>query len=185
MPTPKVLDENAYKNLQTSNSAEYVTINEIVVTGGKWMLGETEIAHWEGNAPSANTTALNARVALLKDGVKFNLVGVNVTLSNKGALQIAVHSADQIVIDWVPSVSVDLKEIGIGKTAKITVTANPAVTTDVKATFVSETMQLQLLTKTALSPVLQQVLSQSRSQQTVTLYRQRPSRLLPRLKHLS
>lgn len=138
MPTPKVLDENAYKNLQTSNSAEYVTINEIVVTGGKWMLGETEIAHWEGNAPSANTTALNARVALLKDGVKFNLVGVNVTLSNKGALQIAVHSADQIVIDWVPSVSVDLKEIGIGKTAKITVTANPAVTTDVKATFVSE-----------------------------------------------
>lgn len=142
MPTPKVLDENAYKNLQKSNSAEYVTINEIVVSGGKWMLGETEIAHYEGNAPSANTTALNARVALLEDGVKFNLVGVNVTLNNKGALQIAVHSADQVVIDWVPVAAVDLKEIGVNGTAKITVTANPAVTTDVKATFVTENDQI-------------------------------------------
>lgn len=142
MPTPKVLDENAYKNLQKSNSAEYVTINEIVVSGGKWMLGETEIAHYEGNAPSANTTALNARVALLKDGVKFNLVGVNVTLNNKGALQIAVHSADQVVIDWVPVATVDLKEIGVNGTAKITVVADPAVTTDVKAEFVTENDQI-------------------------------------------
>lgn len=134
---PTVLDEEAYKKLTFKDSALLVTINGVKYTGGKWMLGETEIAHYEGNAAAANSAALTARVALLKEGVEFDLVGVNVAV-NKEKLQVTLNSADQVVIDWVPVVSVDVKEIGIGKTAKITVVADPAVTTDVKATFVSE-----------------------------------------------
>ena len=138
---PTVLDEEAYKKLTLKDSALLVTINGVKYTGGKWMLGETEIAHWEGSAAAANSAALNARVALLKEGVEFDLVGVNIAVNNK-ALQVTLNSADQVVIDWVPVATVDLKEIGVNGTAKITVTANPAVTTDVKATFVTENDQI-------------------------------------------
>lgn len=138
---PTVLDEEAYKKLTLKDSALLVTINGVKYTGGKWMLGETEIAHWEGSAAAANSAALNARVALLKEGVEFDLVGVNIAV-NKKVLQVTLNSADQVVIDWQPVATVDLKEIGVNGTAKITVVADPAVTTDVKATFVTENDQI-------------------------------------------
>ncbi len=140
--TAKVINDQAgYDALTVANSAELVTINGLVVKNGKWMIGDTVVEHWEGNALSGDSAAVNAIVALLNDGVSFNLVNVNVSV-NYNKLQVIVLKAEQVVIDWVPVATVDLKEIGVNGTAKITVTANPAVTTDVKATFATENDQI-------------------------------------------
>lgn len=137
--TAKVLDEEAYKSLTLANTSELVTIKGVVFTNNKWMLGATEISKYTGNAK--DSASLNARVALLKEGVSFDLVNVHVS-ANNNKVQLTVDAAECIVIDWVPVATVDLKEIGVNGTAKITVTANPAVTTDVKATFVTENDQI-------------------------------------------
>ena len=140
--TAKVINDQAgYDALTLANSAELVTINGLVVKNGKWMIGDTVVEHWEGNALSGDSAAVNAIVALLNNGVSFKLVNVNVSV-NYNKLQVIVLKAEQVVIDWVPVATVDLKEIGVNGTAKITVTANPAVTTDVKATFVTENDQI-------------------------------------------
>ena len=140
--TAKVINDQAgYDALTVANSSELVTINGLVVKNGNWMIGDTVVAHWEGNALSGDSAAVKAIVALLNDGVSFKLVNVNVSVNNN-KLQVIVLKAEQVVIDWVPVATVDLKEIGVNGTAKITVTANPAVTTDVKATFVTENDQI-------------------------------------------
>ena len=140
--TAKVINDQAgYDALTLANSAELVTINGLVVKNGKWMIGDTVVEHWEGNALSGDSAAVNAIVALLNNGVSFKLVNVNVSV-NYNKLQVIVLKAEQVVIDWVPVATVDLKEIGVNGTAKITVTSNPAVTTDVKATFVTENDQI-------------------------------------------
>lgn len=140
--TAKVINDQAgYDALTLANSAELVTINGLVVKNGKWMIGDTVVEHWEGNALSGDSAAVNAIVALLNNGVSFKLVNVNVSV-NYNKLQVIVLKAEQVVIDWVPVATVDLKEIGVNGTAKITVTANPAVTTDVKAEFVTENDQI-------------------------------------------
>lgn len=137
--TAKVLDEEAYKSLTLANTSELVTIKGVVFTNNKWMLGATEISKYTGNAK--DSASLNARVALLKEGVSFDLVNVHVS-ANNNKVQLTVDAAECIVIDWQPVATVDLKEIGVNGTAKITVTANPAVTTDVQATFVTENDQI-------------------------------------------
>ncbi len=140
--TAKVINDQAgYDALTLANSAELVTINGLVVKNGKWMIGDTVVEHWEGNALSSDSAAVNAIVALLNDGVSFNLVNVNVSV-NYNKLQVIILKAEQVVIDWQPVATIDLKEIGVNGTAQITVTANPAVTTDVKATFVTENDQI-------------------------------------------
>ncbi|UKI21310.1 MAG: Ig-like domain-containing protein [Christensenella sp.] len=133
----KDLDEAAYKALTINNSAELVNLKGLKVNGGKFMLGETAIAYYTGNVADANKADLEAMVALLKDGVNFDLVNVNVCV-NKNAVQIEIVRASSIVIDWEPVATIDIAEIGVEVTAQITVTAKPAVTTDIKATFVSD-----------------------------------------------
>lgn len=133
----KDLDEAAYKALTINNSAELVNLKGLKVAGGKFMLGETAIAYYTGNVADANKADLEAMVALLKDGVNFDLVNVNVCV-NKNAVQIEIVRASSIVIDWAPVAEIDVAEIGINDIAQITVTASPAVTTDIKATFVSD-----------------------------------------------
>lgn len=133
----KDLDEAAYKALTINNSAELVNLKGLKVTGGKFMLGETAIAYYTGNVADANKADLEAMVALLKDGVNFDLVNVNVCV-NKNAVQIEIVRASSILIDWAPVARIDVAEIGINDIAQITVTASPAVTTDIKATFVSD-----------------------------------------------
>ena len=133
----KDLDEAAYKALTIDNSAELVNLKGLKVTGGKFMLGETAIAYYTGNVADANKSDLEAMVALLKDGVNFDLVNVNVCV-NKNAVQIEIVRASSIVIDWAPVAEIDVAEIGINDIAQITVTASPAVATDIKATFVSD-----------------------------------------------
>lgn len=133
----KDLDEAAYKALTINNSAELVNLKGLKVTGGKFMLGETAIAYYTGNVADANKADLEAMVALLKDGVNFDLVNVNVCV-NKNAVQIEIVRASSIVIDWAPVAEIDVAEIGVNDIAQITVTASPAVTTDIKATFVSD-----------------------------------------------
>lgn len=132
----KDLDEAAYKALTIGNSAELVNLKGLKVAGGKFMLGETAIAYYTGNVADANKADLEAMVALLKDGVNFDLVNVNVCV-NKNAVQIEIVRASSIVIDWAPVAEIDVAEIGINDIAQITVTASPAVATDIKATFVS------------------------------------------------
>ena len=132
----KDLDEAAYKALTIDNSAELVNLKGLKVAGGKFMLGETAIAYYTGNVADANKADLEAMVALLKDGVNFDLVNVNVCV-NKNAVQIEIVRASSIVIDWAPVAEIDVAEIGINDIAQITVTASPAVATDIKATFVS------------------------------------------------
>ncbi len=134
--TSKEVDETAYNALTLANTGELLTLRNLVVANGKWMLGETEIKYYSGNANSANSSAVNARLAFLTEGVKFDLVGVNFSYNRN--FQVAVDRAEVVVIDWQPVATIDLKEIGVNGTAQITVTANPAVTTDVKATFVTE-----------------------------------------------
>lgn len=140
--TAKEVDETAYNALTLANTAELLTLRNLVVTNGKWMLGETEVKYYAGNANDANKKAVDERIALLANGVKFDLVGVNFTYNKPknadGFFQVAVDRAEVVVIDWQPVATVDLAEIAVNGTAKITVTANPAVTTDVKAEFVSE-----------------------------------------------
>lgn len=133
----KDLDEAAYKALTIGNSAELVNLKGLKVAGGKFMLGETAIAYYTGNVADANKSDLDAMVALLKDGVNFDLVNVNVCV-NKNAVQIEIVRASSIVIDWAPVAKIDVAEIGINDIAQITVTASPAVATDIKATFVSD-----------------------------------------------
>ena len=133
----KDLDEAAYKALTIGNSAELVNLKGLKVAGGKFMLGETAIAYYTGNVADANKADLEAMVALLKDGVNFDLVNVNVCV-NKNAVQIEIVRASSIVIDWAPVAKIDVAEIGINDIAQITVTASPAVATDIKATFVSD-----------------------------------------------
>lgn len=133
----KDLDEAAYKALTINNSAELVNLKGLKVAGGKFMLGETAIAYYTGNVADANKADLEAMVALLKDGVNFDLVNVNVCV-NKNAVQIEIVRASSIVIDWAPVAEIDVAEIGINDIAQITVTASPAVATDIKATFVSD-----------------------------------------------
>lgn len=133
----KDLDEAAYKALTIGNSAELVNLKGLKVAGGKFMLGETAIAYYTGNVADANKADLEAMVALLKDGVNFDLVNVNVCV-NKNAVQIEIVRASSIVIDWAPVAEIDVAEIGINDIAQITVTASPAVATDIKATFVSD-----------------------------------------------
>lgn len=133
----KDLDEAAYKALTINNSAELVNLKGLKVAGGKFMLGETEIAYYTGNVADANKADLEAMVALLKDGVNFDLVNVNVCV-NKNAVQIEIVRESSIVIDWAPVAEIDVAEIGINDIAQITVTASPAVATDIKATFVSD-----------------------------------------------
>lgn len=133
----KNLDEAAYKALTINNSAELVNLKGLKVTGGKFMLGETAIAYYTGNVADANKADLEAMVALLKDGVNFDLVNVNVCV-NKNAVQIEIVRASSILIDWAPVAKIDVAEIGVNDIAQITVTASPAVATDIKATFVSD-----------------------------------------------
>lgn len=133
----KDLDEAAYKALTIGNSAELVNLKGLKVAGGKFMLGETAIEYYTGNVADANKADLEAMVALLKDGVNFDLVNVNVCV-NKNAVQIEIVRASSIVIDWAPVAKIDVAEIGINDIAQITVTASPAVATDIKATFVSD-----------------------------------------------
>mgnify|MGYP005746358077 FL=1 len=133
----KDLDEAAYKALTIGNSAELVNLKGLKVAGGKFMLGETAIAYYTGNVADANKADLEAMVAFLKDGVNFDLVNVNVCV-NKNAVQIEIVRASSIVIDWAPVAEIDVAEIGINDIAQITVTASPAVATDIKATFVSD-----------------------------------------------
>lgn len=133
----KDLDEAAYKALTIGNSAELVNLKGLKVAGGKFMLGETAIAYYTGNVADANKADLEAMIALLKDGVNFDLVNVNVCV-NKNAVQIEIVRASSIVIDWAPVAEIDVAEIGINDIAQITVTASPAVATDIKATFVSD-----------------------------------------------
>ncbi len=140
--TAKVINDQAgYDALTLANSAELVTINGLVVKNGEWMIGDTVVAHWEGNALSSDSAAVSAIVALLTDGVSFNLVNVNVSV-NSNKLQVIILKAEQVVIDWSPKASIDVANIGVGDTAQITVTADPAVTTDVKATFETENDQI-------------------------------------------
>lgn len=139
---PKELNEEQYKALTLANTSELITLKNLTVKAGKWMLGATEVKYYAGNANAANEKAVNAVIALLTNDVKFDLVGVNVTYNKPknadGFFQVAINSAEVVVIDWAPVAKIDVAEIGINDIAQITVTASPAVATDIKATFVSD-----------------------------------------------